>query len=119
MIDLSQLTFFRLQLETLAVLSQINVNNCDRFAAISPKRQTDTEPGAALVIGHSFPKTSPADSMINKPLKRRHGNAGRSEFAASSRVSPAPGDRQHFAGRRQYFLFGSRRQIDDLGQRIR
>lgn len=31
----------------------------------------------------------PGGFMVNKPLKRRHGDAGGSEFAASSRVSPA------------------------------
>ena len=32
---------------------------------------------------------APGGFMVDKPLKRRHGDAGASEFAASSRVSPA------------------------------
>ena len=31
----------------------------------------------------------PGGFMVNKPLNRRHGDAGAPEFAASSRVSPA------------------------------
>ena len=33
---------------------------------------------------------APGGFMVNKPLNRRHGDAGAPEFAASSRVSPAP-----------------------------
>ena len=41
------------------------------------------------VIGHAFRHDTPGGFMVNKPLKRRHGDAGAAEFAASSRVSPA------------------------------
>ncbi len=37
----------------------------------------------------SFLADAPGGFMVNKALKRRHGDAGAPEFAASSRVSAA------------------------------
>jgi len=33
---------------------------------------------------------APGGFMVNKPLKRRHGDAGAAGFGAPSRISPAP-----------------------------
>ena len=56
-----------------------------------PERHQASPPcPVTRVIGHAKPPTPPAVFMVNKPLKRRHGDAGAAGFDASSRVSAVP-----------------------------